>query len=242
MSNTINRDTETITSSILMYQESIMRDINTKMRLKDDHDKCYLTTITKWENDTLIFPGPLAQRDWVLFALPTVLECCFVTRNAMYMTRIELFDRKRTEHELIYKARIVDIIEKKQQRAHFRLDVLVPIHYAVLTTPTGEKLETITKIKGTCVNISVGGMCMVCNERLDANQHLAVYLDFLDNQLLISGKILYKGQSNENGTYSHHVQFYGMDLQKENLLSRLIFEKQRMQMRQTATPLYQKKS
>lgn len=240
MSHIAKTDLNTITSSIEQYKTKLLKDINLKIRLKDENDKSYITTILKWEGTVLTFSAPLYQRDWVIFPLDSQLECCFVTKSSIYMAQIKIIRTRRTDTELFYKAEIISVLEKQQQRAHFRVDLLLDIYYAVLTNGDGEQLEGVVKKTGTCVNLSVGGMCMVSPEALEKNQHLAIYLNFLDHNFVIPGKIISNSSKNENGTFTHRIQFYHSDIKKENLLGKLIFEKQRMLIKSTSMPLYRK--
>lgn len=242
MSYTSKHELGAISSSISQYKDILLKDINLKIRLIDESEKNYVTTLLKWDDTTLTFAAPLYQRDWVIFAPSSQFECCFISKDSLYMTRIQLIRSNRTDTGLFYKASIIRPLEKKQQRSHFRLELLLDIYYAVLTNDKGEQLENIMKKSGACVNISAGGICIVSDDQLDSNQHLAIYFSFMGHDFVIPGKVLHKSLKNVNGTYTSRIQFQHLDSKNEHLLTKLIFEKQRMLMRKIQKPLYKKKS
>lgn len=233
-----------VTSSILEYKELILKDMNFSLRFTDENDVTYTTCVHKWTDDEVIFAAPIHQRDWVLFMLPTVVESCFITRKAIYMTTLTITERRIKDEVMYYKATITSPLVKKQQREHFRLETLTTLNYCPipLTLSPDTDPDTLPHIPGTTLNISVGGMCMVSNAPLEDNQTVWIYLDFLGTNFMFKSKVLGRSSRNENGTYSHRIRFEDLDSKTENLLSRLIFEKQRQLMRGTTIPLYKSKA
>lgn len=228
-----------VLKSIEQYKNNIIKDINLVLRIVDEQKKMYKTTLNQWENDELTFEAPIYQCDWVIFNLPTVLELCFITNQSIYMTHIELRQRKQLEGKLIYSGKITEPLVKKQQRAHFRLATLCPINYRIV--PDIEATLTIPNTpfsKGTTVNISVGGLCMVSDEPFKPKQTMQLQFHFLEHDFDMRGVVLEQSQRNPNGTFTHRIRFVDIDSRKENLLSKLIFEKQRLLMQSSRVPLY----
>lgn len=240
MSQLTKEQLQKIASSILAYQSSILEDINLSLRLHTEDEKVYTTCLTKWNGAHLFFEAPLVQRDYISFLLPYLLDCHLITKKAVFKTRLNLIDRHRQNDKLIYKAEIISPLIKAQQRQHFRLATLTPLDYRILKRasdiPYDEKLYP-----GTSVNISVGGLCMVSNHQLLADDHLLIHMAFVNTSFTLEGHVLSDGERHENGTYSHRIRFLNMNSQIENTLSKLIFEKQRLMMRSSKMPLYPKR-
>lgn len=229
-----------VLKSVHQYRENILKDINLVVRLINTDEKVYTTTLNKWEDDEIIFEAPIEQCDWVIFALPIVLEACFVTNQSIYMTKIEVSKRHQVEGKLRYKGHILQPITKKQQRAHFRLATLCTLQYRIIPEGAEENdlLLDAPFYKGTTVNLSVGGLCMVSDRQLEYNQQLDIQFHFLEHTFDVNGIVLDAGERNPNGTYTHRIRFGDMDARKTNLLSKLIFEKQRLSMQSSKVPLY----
>lgn len=240
---TINRKIQQeIIKSIYVHKELILKDMNLNLRLVNDEDHTYLSALVKWEEDEIIFAAPIEQCDWVIFPLPIELSLWFITKQTVFASRIQMIAREQLDGKLVYKGKIISPLSKKQQRAHFRLATLFQIHYKVLPEENNEdtSLEALPLYSGTAVNISVGGMCIVCEKQLKAEQSIDLTFDFLEHEFNVRGKVLGLGDKNENGTFSHRITFLNMDNNKENLLSKSIFEKQRLLMRSSKQPLYKK--
>ena len=240
---TINRKTQQeIIESIHLHRDIILKDMNLNLRLVNDEDHTYLSALVKWEKDEVTFAAPIEQCDWVIFPLPIELNLWFITKQTVFASRIQVTARERLDGKLIYKGKLITPLSKKQQRAHFRLSTLFQVHYKVLPEENTEdtSLEALPLYGGTAVNISVGGMCIVCEQQLKAEQLIDLTFCFLENEFNVRGKVLGLGDKNENGTFSHRITFLNLDTTKENLLSKSIFEKQRLLMRSSKQPLYKK--
>ncbi|MGL4736197.1 MAG: flagellar brake protein [Cellulosilyticaceae bacterium] len=227
-----------ISNSITQYKDIIFKDLNLALRIKDG-EKHYRTHILKWHEDEIIFEAPLYQRDWVLFPIPSTLEITIFTKNALYSTTLELLDKRRVGEALQYRSRISAPIEKIQQRAHFRLDVMMPLEYTLIpdrindvTTPPDQTIYA-----ATTTNLSAGGLCMVSKNQLPAETGVYIKINFLEHVLQLTGIVLIDGESLPTGTYSHRIRFNGLDATTENLLTKLIFEKQRMMLARPLQPL-----
>ena len=156
--------------SIIAYRESLLKDINLKIRIAVD-DKTYVTKLSEWENDTLI---------------------------------------------------------RKQQRQFFRLDTSLDATYQLLLEDMTTPPVNSPHYKGTIVNISVGGVCLVIDACLKANTLLYVSFDFLETRLSLVGRVLFDGERTLSGAYSHRVKFVNLSSSDENTLNRLIMTKQRL--------------
>ena len=231
-----------IIKSIHVHRDLILKDINLNLRLVNDEDHTYTSALIKWEEDEVIFAAPIKQCDLVIFPLPITLGIWFVTKQSVFASHIHVTAREQADGKLLYRGKLISPLAKKQQRAHFRLSTLFQVQYRAL--PEEDKidmpLESLPLYEGTAINISVGGMYMVCNQQLKAEQCIDLIFSFLDHEFNVRGKVLGLGDKNENGTFSHRITFIHMDNSKEDLLSKLIFEKQRLLMRASNQPLYKK--
>ena len=242
MTNRHLSEREAIDRSIKQYKDSVMKNANPKIRLLDETETKYMTFISSWEKATLHFIAPLYQSNWVTFAPNTQLDCGLISSDAIYNTRIRISKWERIDDNLGYISTIMRPIQRIQQRAHYRLDLLSDVQYAALTNGAGRPLISSVKQTGTCVNLSEGGLCMVSKEYLDAYQHVAVYLTLLEHDFVLPGMILENRTKNDNGLYTYRIKFHPMDVKKSNLLAKLIFDKQQLAVRQTNYPFAKKKS
>lgn len=226
---------EAISTSIAQYKAIIFKDLNLSLRINDGQ-KQYRTHLLDWEDDEILFEAPLYQRDWVLFLIPSMLDVTICTKNALYCTSLELLDKCRVGDVLQYRSRIASPLEKIQNRAHFRLDVMLPLTYTLISDPIDHSIvpQDTTCYDATTTNLSAGGLCMVCKNQLKAKTGLSITLTFLDQCIHLTGSVLVNGEQIPTGFYSHRIRFNDLDATTENLLIKLIFEKQRMML---ATPL-----
>ena len=223
-----------------MYQATILNDINLGLRLVNNENHTYKSALIHWEKDELTFEAPIKQCDWVIFPLPIELNLWFITKQTVLASRIQVVTRELLNGKLVYKGKFISPLFKQQQRAHFRLSTLFQVNYKILPKEDKENIvrETLPNFEGTAVNISVGGMCMVCETQLHAEQLIELTFSFLEYEFNILGKVLHLGDRNENGTFSHRITFLDMESTQENLLAKAIFEKQRLLMRASKQPLF----
>lgn len=238
-----NQGKHFITQSILNYRQLLFNDINLSLRVTDKNEVSHVTRILRWDDDHITFYAPLAKRDWVIFYIGDILDICFLSKSGMYMSTMQLNHKFTQENNLYYSATLLSPLEKKQQREHFRLDILLPIHFKLVSSPAFslEEIDKKLPLKGMTVNISAGGMCVVCDDVLVKDTVLSLDLEFLGQPLTLLGEVLGNGHRNENGTYIHRIRFSDVDAHTERLLSKLIFEKQRLQRAGgNPNPLYKK--
>lgn len=235
-----NKTRREVIKSADQYRDSLLKDINLILRLINPNEKVHTTTLTKWDKDEITFEAPIERCDWVIFPLPIVLEICFITKQSIYMSRLEVTKSQKVGGKLLYKGQLLSPITKNQQRAHFRLAVLCKLQYRILPEiiKSDSILEDLPFYEGTIVNISVGGLCMVCEKKLEANETLNIQFHFLEHDFDIRGSVLNLGERNANGDFTHRIKFLDVDSHKMNLLSKLIFEKQRLLMQSAKVPLY----
>ncbi|MGL4363553.1 MAG: flagellar brake protein [Cellulosilyticaceae bacterium] len=229
-----------INSSINLYKSTLMKDINLKLRLTDEHKKQYTTILDSWNDNIITFIAPLEKQDWVIFYQSDIIECSFITKQSLYTTSLKLIERTRDKSNVLYKAQIISLIQKKQQRAHFRLETLIPLTYTIQTDTARQKIVDTTPKKGISVNISAGGICLVCYEALSINQEILVSLELLDTKVEILCQVLGVSEKSSTGTYGHRIKFIYDDPHKEQLLSKLIIEKQRLSIRNQSFALSKK--
>ena len=229
-----------IIKSTDQYRDSLLKDINLVLRLINPNGKVHTTTLSNWDKDVLTFEAPIEKCDWVIFALPLVLEVCFIATQSIYMAQMEVTNRQPINGKLLYKGQLLNPITKKQQRAHFRLATLCKLQYRILpeTIESADVLENLSFTEGMIVNISAGGLCMVCDKQLEANQTLNIQFHFLEHDFDVRGSVLDIGERNPSSAFTHRIKFLDIDSHKMNLLYKLIIEKQRLLIQSAKVPLY----
>lgn len=217
-----------IMSTIRAHKDSLLSDINLSLRITYNNNT-YITKIVDWQDDIISFFAPMDKTDWVILPHAVSLDLCFISKKALYMTTIQILGKYMVKQTLHYNAIITAPIEKRQQRQYFRLDVLMNVQYKIFPEDkVSVDLETLTAHRGTIVNISVGGLCLVTDQKMNRGDKIYMEFKFLDTDLKLTGLVLNIGEQNNVGTYNHRVQFLELTRQDENLLSGLIFKKQRL--------------
>ncbi len=228
-----------IEKSIERYKEALLKDINLKINLTIN-ETTYTTKIAQWLDNKMIIEAPLEKLNWVLIEDDTKLNMILISKVGMYGAAIRVRRHYRRNEILYYSIEIVSPLVKKQQRKFFRLDVLIPINYRILID-LAEKdkkiLDSLPRKEATTVNISSGGMCLVCKEQLHKGNRLLLDFDFMDNSFELIGEVLFLGDRTASMNFSHRIRFVKMDRPTENLLTKLIFEKQRQTLEKANMPI-----
>ncbi len=214
--------------SIMAYREILLKDINLNVRITLD-DKTYLTKVSEWDNDIILILAPLEQLDWVILPTSRYLETNFISKTALYSTQLQILTSIKQENNLYYSCKIVKPLIRKQQRQFFRLDATIDATYIFSPTDITIPLPANSpQYKGTIVNISVGGVCLVCTHRLEPDTLVYLTFTFLETTLSLIGQNLLEGERTRTGAYSHRIKFKHLCPQDENILHRLIMTKQRL--------------
>lgn len=217
--------------SIIAYRENLLKDINLKVRIAVD-DKTYITKLSEWEDDQITLAAPLEQLDWVILPVSRPLEIAFMTKTALYTTQVQVLTPLKKNGSVYYSCKILKPLIRKQQRQFFRLDTMLEATYQLLPEDVISMPINSPHYKGTIVNISVGGVCLVIDECLKADTLIYMSFDFLETKLSLVGKVLFDGERTPSETYSHRLKFVNLSNGDENTLNRLIMTKQRL-MRKT---------
>lgn len=230
-SNELNKhNAAKVKESIALYQKTMLEDINLVLRIITKN-KTYITKLIEWPGERLIFAAPLDKLDWVLFERNRILKVAFITKKAIFSAELEVLNRYQKNDVLFYSGILVSPLFKQQQRQYFRLDVLLPLAFKVLPKDTEDyNVDELPKVHGTAVNISIGGMNMVCEDQLRKGDLLLVSFNFMDTFIETEAEVLFLGEKNNVGTFSHRMRFPNLDNTMKNTLSKLIFEKQRQLM------------
>ena len=222
------KDTLKINESIELYKKTILDDINLKLRVIVK-DKTYITKLVDWPEEKFIFAAPLDKLDWVLFEKDKVVQVAFVTRMAIFLAKVQILNRYRKNDILFYGAILLEPLKKQQQRQFFRVDVLLEAEYKRLSIENeSEILEELPSVKGTIVNISIGGMCLVSSQQLHTNEVLLINFTFLNTSFELFGNVLFEGERNAVGNYIYRIKFSKLDNAVRNQLNKVIFERQRL--------------
>ncbi|MDA3731293.1 PilZ domain-containing protein [Niameybacter massiliensis] len=231
-----------IANSVSQYHDIILKDINSIVRLVDSEGKVYTSALSKWEKNDIIFAAPIERCDFVIFPLPIDLEICFITKQTVFVANIHVTTRQPVNGKLLYKGYLTSPLVKKQQRAHYRLTTLFHVKYRLIPREDQrvDNEQLLNLNEGTTVNISAGGMCLLTKYQLQPKDCVEITFQFLDHEFNIQGEVLEQGERNTTGNYTHRIRFINLDARKENLLSKLIFEKQRLLVKSNNQPLFKK--
>lgn len=221
-----------VTQSIATYRKVLIDDINLSLRLKYN-DETYLTKPVEWIEHNITFEAPMKGLDYVILPKDTLLSVILVSKSALFHTMFRITKKYRKSNSLYYVAEIIAPIIKKQQREAFRLEVVLDVTYQLLSSDAAHRTSDKIQGKGTCLNISVGGMCLCCDHRFHAKEHIKLDFTLVETPLSFIGEVLFLGEQTESGSYNHRIRFLNIDMPKSNLLNQLIFEKQRHQLRYT---------
>ena len=229
LNSIFSKQTDTVLDSINNYQKALMEDINLKIRITYNQ-RTYTTHPIEWKNKTIIFESPMTGVDNVILPHNLPLNIIFVSKIALFYSKITISKSYSQENKLYYVAEITAPLLKKQQRESFRLDVLIDAQYDVMTYE-----NNIPKVEcsdfGTCVNISIGGMCLVSSKQLHAKDQLMISFTLAGVPLTFGGEVLFMGEKTEQGNFSHRIRFVDLDAADINQLNRLIFTIQRQQIK-----------
>ncbi|PHV70682.1 hypothetical protein CS063_09120 [Sporanaerobium hydrogeniformans] len=228
-----------IQKSIERYKEALLKDINLKLHLTVK-EKTYITKLVQWIEDKLIIEAPLDKLNWVLIEAEKKLNMIFISKSGMYGATVRIKRHYRKKDILYYSVQIVSPLVKKQQRKFFRLDILIPLTYRILidrAEKDKEILNTLPTYQATAVNISTGGMCLVSKEQLHKGNRLYLEFNFMDKPFELMGEVLFLGDPTVSGNFAHRIRFLKMERPIENLLTKLIFEKQRQDLEKANVPL-----
>lgn len=220
---------DTIAGSIALYRKPLMEDINLTLRLTYNNTT-YLTKPTDWTENDIVFEAPMTGLDYVILPQDTIISVILVSRFALFETKFHVVNKYRKNSTLYYIAKIISPLVKRQQRADFRLEVILDTHYQLFFNHPNSTTD-IAKGNGTCLNISVGGMCLNCTHQFHTKDLLKLDFNLLETPLSIIGEVLYLGEQTDSGSYTHRIRFIDVDNPKSNLLRQLIFKKQSLQLR-----------
>ncbi|WP_069997679.1 flagellar brake protein [Cellulosilyticum sp. I15G10I2] len=222
------KDENAINESVELYKKVILDDINLKLRVINK-EKTYITKLIDWPGERFIFAAPLDKLDWVLFEKDKVVQIAFVTRTAIFIAKVQILNRYRKNDMLFYSAVLLEPLVKQQQRQYFRVDVLLESSFKCLPEECKDcVIEEIPSNKGTIVNISIGGLCLVSTRQLNKGEKIILYFRFMNTSFELLGEILFQGEKNAVGNYMHRVKFIKLENNIKNMLNKLIFEKQRL--------------
>lgn len=231
LSSLFSSPDNSIINSIRTYQKALMEDINLKLRVTYGQ-KTYTTHIADWQKTKLTFEAPMSGTEHIILPHHLAINVIFVSKVGLFHTKVTITKNYSKDDNLYYIADITAPLEKKQQRAFYRLDILLDVQYEQITYENDE-IKILSSGQGTCVNISLGGMCLVCDEQLHAKDKLSLSFSLADQPLTFIGEVLYMGEKTEKNNYSHRIRFADLDAADVNLLNRLIFTVQREQIRRS---------
>lgn len=220
---------DTTLLSIQTYQKTLLGDPQLMISIHYQ-DRSYSTHLIAWNETLVIFESPMQGTDDVILPIDMPLKSYFISRNARYETTFVLTKSQRKDGQLFYVADIATPIVKVQQRQSYRLEILLDVTYDLLDLESPD-FAVLCSGSGTCLNISTGGMCLVTELAFASNDQLEVTFK-LDNVLFtFIAEVIRDGSLNNKGTYTHGLKFINPDKTDVEKLSRIIFDRQRAQMK-----------
>lgn len=211
-----------IQKSINTYYDSIMKDINSSVRIISEGKevKTYISKILTWKNTEISFYAPLVKGDYIRFLHNKTYPFVFVTQQCVYMTTVKIINFSKDENNnFYYIATIVDSLERNQQRNHFRLEWVENFKYQI-----GESTEWE---KAASLDISAGGLRMTSKKKIELHAQIHIDITLLDTNLHLYGIVLEELGKNTADLYVYRVQFHNISSNTENLIAQLIMKRQR---------------
>lgn len=219
-----------LAQSITQYKHTIFNDINLSMRIIDSQEVSQLTRIIKWEDSTIYFFAPISKGDFVLYTIGDILEIHFITNSGIYHSHLKVLGKERKDNNLYYTGELCKPIIRKQQREYFRLSTLLNLKFSILVPDIlPDHVYDLPKIPAISTNISAGGMCILSSAELSSEDTIYIYLDFLSTPIEVIGEILTVTGKNEHGNYTYRIRFKDLSTRTRDLITKLIFEKQRLE-------------
>lgn len=227
------KDNENVMDTINQFKKGLMDDINLTLRLTQNNHT-YTTKPAEWVKNLLIFEAPMNGLEYVIYQKNARIQVVFVSKAALFFSHIVIVKSYRQNNCLYYVGEIVDPIVKKQQRESFRLDITMDVFYQVIPSVNELEIAAINELpinKATCINLSTGGICINCDEQLHSHDLVSLSFTLVETPISVTGEVLFIGERTETGTYTHRIKFIDLSISETNLLNRLIFEKQRLQLK-----------
>lgn len=231
-----HRSDNPILTSINTYRPTLINDTRLSLRLTYHH-QTYTTHLVEWKENLVIIEAPLKGVDYVLLPDHSSINATFIGRNGLFCTTFCILKKYTKGNLLYYVAEIITPLVKRQQRQSFRLEVLLDVRYTHPPHKEVSKNNDLPTIigKGTCLNISTGGMCLACDHQFHSKQLIQMNFRFIDQLLELTGEVLFLGDPVDSVTYHHRIRFINISHSDSELLNKLIFQKQRMELKYQST-------
>ena len=221
------------------------KDILTQTQMKDGVvAKTYASQVLDIDDKgQMRVSMPIVQGRLVPLSKDRKYEAYFYTSKGMYQSNVVIVDRFRTGNIYTMEIRLLTEPVKYQRRQYYRLEKMIPIHYATISD---EEYEFIVKNKqfpeslmepdvyksGETVDISGGGMRFIGRAKSEKGGRIVVDFD-----VTVDGKVIkYKLPSkvimsfplpNNSSMYEHRIEFQNIPDKYREILIRYIFEEER---------------
>lgn len=214
-----------IHNSINRYYTTIMKDMNASVRIiikgrTEEEDKTYISRIIEWESNEILFHAPLVLGEYVRLIRHHTYPFIMVTNSGVYTTSVKILEfLKNKQGHFYYKAVLNSVVERNQQRQHFRLDWINTFKYKTQDSDTFKEANTI--------DISVGGILMASKHKVYKDDSLHIQITLLDQDFILHGVVLESLGKRQTGLHTARVKFHDMSRHTENMLSQIIMRRQR---------------
>lgn len=225
------KNNDEVLQSVQTYQKMLQNDVNLMCSIIYQEEN-YSSHVLTWNNTLVIFEAPMKGTDDVFLPIDVPLKGYFVTKATRYETTFVLSKSQRNEKgQLTYVGEITAPLVKVQQRQAYRLEVILDVNYDLLDLESPDFAVLCSGV-ATCLNVSAGGMCLVNDFAFEAGSQLQVAFRLDNTNFVFIAEVLRPGKLNNSGTYTHGLKFVNPDKTDIEILSQLIFERQRAQRRQ----------
>ena len=186
-----------------------------------------MTHIESWENNQLLLAAPLSSQISTTILRNLPINVRFITESALYTAQVNFL--KSTEQKGIhyYQCQLLIPLVREQHRQSFRVNLLLDVDYQFLV-PDYSTPYPMQCHHGQITNISIGGISMLCSQKLTPNTLLNLHFNLLETDFNFIGEVICVDPPDYKGLFPHHIQFMNLTTTEENTLSRLIIEKQRL--------------
>jgi len=160
----------------------------------------------------------------------------FIVSSGSYECRGVVEDDSSSPLGSGYVIRLLSELTRDRKRMFFRLDKVIPVLYSLQgkeseednreeTEEEEEKQEE--KQKGTCFNISAGGLRFASNTDIERGENIKIYIPFGDTgrEICVTGSVIYTDNvDRENAGFEHRVRFADIDFDTAESLARYCFD------------------
>ncbi|MDI6870483.1 MAG: flagellar brake protein [Bacillota bacterium] len=200
-----------------------------QIKTADSEDEWYSSRVEDLTGETVTIAAPIKAGAVVSLPPGTLLDCHFPRDDAFYAFQAEIIQRRHLPVPVLVLRR-PETVQRFQRRRLFRLPVVLPVLFKVAGSGTVQK--------GSTLDLSGGGVCLVAPELLAVGTELELALDLPDGfHLAARGRVVKATEcEGEKGPsrYAHGVEFLDLPLPVQERIVSFVFAEQRERRRREA--------